>query len=144
MNVVNYFVSLMGILCWLFKCEYWENCGGFLYVLLIVGLILLVMSIVGIVFGLFVLYWVVCDGGLYIDGEDVNINGLDLVLLICDISVKDLVDFGNGFDLILVFSLVWLFLVLVFVVFFYCLGVLYDDCCDCSILFWKLLLLLDI
>ena len=78
MNAVNHPVSPMGTLRWLLKREYWENRGGFLYAPLIAGLISLVMSTIGIAFGLFALHRAARDGGLHIDGEDVNINGLDL------------------------------------------------------------------
>lgn len=143
MNAVNHPVSPMGTLRWLLKREYWENRGGFLYAPLIAGLISLVMSTIGIAFGLFALHRAARDGGLHIDGEDVNINGLDLALLTRDISAKDLTDLGNGLDLTLVLSSAWPFLVLAFVVFFYCLGALYDDRRDRSILFWKSLPLSD-
>jgi len=143
MNAVNHPVSPMGTLRWLLKREYWENRGGFLYAPLIAGLISLVMSTIGIAFGLFALHRAARDGGLHIDGEDVNINGLDLALLTRDISAKDLADLGNGLDLTLVLSSAWPFLVLAFVVFFYCLGALYDDRRDRSILFWKSLPLSD-
>ncbi len=91
------------------------------------------MSTIGIAFGLFALHRAARDSA--IDGEDVNINGLDLALLTRDISAKDLADLGNGLDLTLVLSSAWPFLVLAFVVFFYCLGALYDDRRDRSILF---------
>ena len=143
MNAVNHPVSPMGTLRWLLKREYWENRGGFLYAPLIAGLISLVMSTIGIAFGLFALHRAARDGNLHVDGENVNINGLDLALLTRDISAKDLADLGNGLDLTLVLSSAWPFLVLAFVVFFYCLGALYDDRRDRSILFWKSLPLSD-
>jgi ABC-2 type transport system permease protein len=143
MNAVNHPVSPMGTLRWLLKREYWENRGGFLYAPLIAGLISLVMSTVGIAFGLFALNRAARNGALHVDGESVNINGLDLALLTRDISAKDLADLGNGLDLTLVLSSAWPFLVLAFVVFFYCLGALYDDRRDRSILFWKSLPLSD-
>jgi len=117
MTAVNHPVSPMGTLRWLLKREYWENRGGFLYAPLIAGLISLVMSTVGIAFGLFALNRAARNGALHVDGESVNINGLDLALLTRDISAKDLADLGNGLDLTLVLSSAWPFLVLAFVVF---------------------------
>ncbi|AWH53926.1 hypothetical protein C1924_12430 [Stenotrophomonas sp. ESTM1D_MKCIP4_1] len=143
MNAVNHPVSPAGTLRWLLKREYWENRGGFLYAPVIAGLVSLLMSAIGIGFGLFALHRAARDGGLHIDGENVNINGLDLALLTRDISAKDMADLGNGLDLTLVLSSTWPFLVLAFVVFFYCLGALYDDRRDRSILFWKSLPLSD-
>ncbi|MBK0053915.1 MULTISPECIES: hypothetical protein [unclassified Stenotrophomonas] len=143
MNAVNHPVSPAGTLRWLLKREYWENRGGFLYAPLIAGIVSLLMSAVGIGLGLFALHRAARDGGLHVDGEDVNINGLDLALLTQKISAKDMADLGNGLDLTLLLSSTWPFLVLAFVVFFYCLGALYDDRRDRSILFWKSLPLSD-
>ncbi|MBK0013829.1 hypothetical protein [Stenotrophomonas sp. S41] len=143
MNAVNHPVSPAGTLRWLLKREYWENRGGFLYAPLIAGIVSLLMSAVGIGLGLFALHRAARDGGLHIDGENVNINGLDLALLTQKISAKDMADLGNGLDLTLLLSSAWPFLVLAFVVFFYCLGALYDDRRDRSILFWKSLPLSD-
>lgn len=143
MNAVNHPVSPAGTLRWLLKREYWENRGGFLYAPVIAGVVSLLMSGVGIAFGLFALHRAARDGGLHIDGEDVNINGLDLGLLTRDISAHDMADLGKGLDLTLMLSSTWPFVVLAFVVFFYCLGALYDDRRDRSILFWKSLPLSD-
>ncbi len=143
MNAVNHPVSPAGTLRWLLKREYWENRGGFLYAPLIAGIVSLLMSAVGIGLGLFFLHRAARDGGLHVDGENVNINGLDLALLTQKISAKDMADLGNGLDLTLLLSSTWPFLVLAFVVFFYCLGALYDDRRDRSILFWKSLPLSD-
>jgi len=143
MNAVNHPVSPAGTLRWLLKREYWENRGGFLYAPVIAGVVSLLMSSIGIGLGLFALHRAARDGGLHIDGEDVNINGLDLGLLTRQISAKDMADLGNGLDLTLILSSTWPFLVLAFVVFFYCLGALYDDRRDRSILFWKSLPLSD-
>ncbi|MEG0193514.1 MAG: hypothetical protein RR831_07960 [Stenotrophomonas sp.] len=143
MNAVNHPVSPAGTLRWLLKREYWENRGGFLYAPVIAGIVSLLMSGIGIGLGLFALHRAARDGGLHIDGEDVNINGLDLGLLTRQISAKDMADLGNGLDLTLILSSTWPFLVLAFVVFFYCLGALYDDRRDRSILFWKSLPLSD-
>lgn len=143
MNAVNHPVSPAGTLRWLLKREYWENRGGFFYAPLIAGIVSLLMSAVGIGLGLFALHRAARDGGLHVDGENVNINGLDLALLTQKISAKDMADLGNGLDLTLLLSSTWPFLVLAFVVFFYCLGALYDDRRDRSILFWKSLPLSD-
>jgi len=143
MNAVNHPVSPAGTLRWLLKREYWENRGGFFYAPLIAGIVSLLMSAVGIGLGLFALHRAARDGGLHVDGENVNINGLDLGLLTQKISAKDMADLGNGLDLTLVLRSSWPFVVLAFVVFFYCLGALYDDRRDRSILFWKSLPLSD-
>ena len=132
-----------GTLRWLLKREYWENRGGFLYAPLIAAGVSLLMSGVGILFGLFALKRVASHGNVRIDNQDVNINGLDLGLLTRSLDASDRADLANGMDLTLVLSSSWPFIVLAFVVFFYCLGALYDDRRDRSILFWKSLPLSD-
>lgn len=143
MNAVNHPVSPAGTLRWLLKREYWENRGGFLYAPLIAGAVSLFMSAVGIGLGVFALRRAAESGNLRVDNTDISVNGLDLALLTRDISAKDMADLGNALDLTLILSSTWPFLVLAFVVFFYCLGALYDDRRDRSILFWKSLPLSD-
>jgi len=132
-----------GTLRWLLKREYWENRGGFFYAPLIAAGVSLLMSGVGILFGLFALKRVASEGNVRIDNQDVNINGLDLGLLTRNLDAADRANLANGMDLTLVLSSSWPFIVLAFVVFFYCLGALYDDRRDRSILFWKSLPLSD-
>ncbi|MCX2921137.1 hypothetical protein ORK51_13210 [Stenotrophomonas rhizophila] len=143
MNTVNHPISKASAFKWLLKREYWENRGGFLYAPVIAGGISLVMSLLGIVFGLVAMHRAVKSGGIHIDNESVNINGLDLSLLTSKLDAKDLHDLANGLDLTLILSSGWPLIVLAFVVFFYCLGALYDDRRDRSILFWKSLPLSD-
>jgi ABC-2 type transport system permease protein len=125
------------------KREYWENRGGFLYAPLIAGAISLVMSLVGILFGLLAMHRAAKSGNFVIDDENVNVNGLDLALLTQKLDAEALHNLANGLDLTLILSSLWPFIVLAFVVFFYCLGALYDDRRDRSILFWKSLPLSD-
>ncbi len=141
MNAVNHPVSKTGTLRWLLKREYWENRGGFLYAPFIAGAVSLVMSTLGIVLGLFALRRAAADGNLNVDG--INVNGLDLALLTGKLDAADRVQLGQAMDLTVTLSSTWPFIVLGFVVFFYCLGALYDDRRDRSILFWKSLPLSD-
>ena len=143
MNAASTPARTAGTLRWLLKREYWENRGGFFYAPLIAAGVSLVMSGIGILFGLFALKRVAREGSMRIDDQDVNINGLDLGLLTRNLDASDRADLANGMDLTLVLSSSWPFLVLAFVVFFYCLGALYDDRRDRSILFWKSLPLSD-
>src|SRR3546814_7709304 len=73
--------------------------------------------------------------GMTIDG--VSVNGLDIGELTSKMSAQDMVEFAQGIDLTLLLSSSWPFIVLAFVVFFYCLGALYDERKDRSVLFWK-------
>ncbi|WP_457319872.1 ABC-2 transporter permease [Stenotrophomonas sp. P5_B8] len=143
MNTVHHPISKASTFKWMLKREYWENRGGFLYAPLIAGAISLVMSLVGILFGLLAMNRAAKGGGIVIDNENVNINGLDLGLLTQKLDAEDLHNLANGLDLTLILSSLWPFIVLAFVVFFYCLGALYDDRRDRSILFWKSLPLSD-
>ncbi|GAB3053320.1 hypothetical protein [Stenotrophomonas tumulicola] len=143
MNAVNHPISKAGTLRWLLKREYWENRGGFLYAPFIAGIVSLLMSTIGILFGLWAMRRAAAQGELHINNSDINVNGLDLNLLTSQLDAKDMADLANGLDLTLVLSSLWPFIVLAFVVFFYCLGALYDDRRDRSILFWKSLPLSD-
>ena len=143
MNTVHHPISKASTFKWMLKREYWENRGGFLYAPLIAGAISLVMSLVGILFGLLAMRRAAKSGGIVIDNENVNVNGLDLGLLTQKLDAEALHNLANGLDLTLVLSSLWPFIVLAFVVFFYCLGALYDDRRDRSILFWKSLPLSD-
>jgi len=141
MNAVNHPVSKTSTLRWLLKREYWENRGGFLYAPFIAGAVSLVMSTLGIVLGLFALRRAAEGGNLHVDG--INVNGLDLALLTGNLGDADRLQLGQAMDLTVTLSSTWPFIVLGFVVFFYCLGALYDDRRDRSILFWKSLPLSD-
>lgn len=143
MNTVHHPISKASTFKWMLKREYWENRGGFLYAPLIAGAISLVMSLVGILFGLLAMHRAAKSGNFVIDDENVNVNGLDLALLTQKLDAEALHNLANGLDLTLILSSLWPFIVLAFVVFFYCLGALYDDRRDRSILFWKSLPLSD-
>src|SRR3546814_552448 len=52
-------------------------------------------------------------------------------------SAQGMAEFAQGIDLTLLLSSSWPFIVLAFVLFFYCLGALYDERKDRSVLFWK-------
>src|SRR3546814_10726441 len=76
----------------------------------------------------------VCSSDL-IDG--VSVNGLDIGELTSRMDARDMAEFAQGIDLTLLLSSTWPFIVLALGVFFYCLGALYDECKDRSVLFWK-------
>ena len=112
---------------WLVKREFWEHRGGFFWAPIITGGIFLLLNIMGIItaevlgarnginFG--------ASGGLrkVIEGMDAG----------------DLSQVGLALDIAMYSAMGLLVVVLGFVVFFYCLGALYDDRRDRSILFWK-------
>ena len=126
----------------LLKREFWEHKGGFFWAPLVAGGISLLLTVLGIIFGEITARRAMADGKLQIDGE-VMINGLDLGALTGKLGPDEMANLGKGIDLSLLVSSSWPFLVLGFVVFFYCLGALYDDRKDRSVLFWKSLPISD-
>ena len=126
----------------LLKREFWEHKGGFFWAPLVAGGISLLLTILGIIFGEITARRAMARGELQIDGE-VVINGLDLGALTGKLDPEDMAHLGKGIDLSLFVASAWPFIVLGFVVFFYCLGALYDDRKDRSVLFWKSLPISD-
>lgn len=122
---------------WLLKREYWENRGGFFWAPVIASGVSLLLTALALVAGLVGLSRAAKTGDLHVDGMKVNVNGLDLSLLTQKLSTADTSKLAEGINFTLWLSSVWPFLVLAFVVFFYCLGALYDDRRDRSLLFWK-------
>jgi len=127
----------------LLKREFWENKGGFFWAPLWAGAISLLLTLMAIVVGEVVARRAMADGQINID-NNVRINGLDLGALTGRMSAEDLRQLGQGIDLSLLMSSTWPFIVLAFVVFFYCLGSLYDERKDRSVLFWKSLPVSDL
>jgi ABC-2 type transport system permease protein len=84
------------------------------------------------------------DGKLMIDnGQGITINGLDLGALTSKLSAEDMRQLAGAIDVSLLMASAWPLIVLTFVVFFYCLGALYDERKDRSVLFWQSLPLSD-
>lgn len=143
MNALTHPVSPLGTLRWLIKREYWENRGGFFLAPVIAGLVSLLMTGIGLVLSLFALRRAAESGNLHVANEKISVNGLDLNLLVGNLDAAGRTDLANGIDGVAIITSSWPFVVLAFVVFFYCLGALYDDRRDRSILFWKSLPLSD-
>ena len=130
---------------WLLRREFWENLGGFLWAPLVAGAVSLLLSAMGIAMAM------VAARGKFAgdteislhDGSRIQINGLDLDMLTSRLGHEELARLGDGLDLTLILASGWPFVVLAFVVFFYCLGALYDERKDRSVLFWKSLPLSD-
>lgn len=119
----------------LLRREYWEHRGGFLWAPLIAGGISLLLTMIFAVVASVMARRAMADGELQIDG--VTINGLDLGMITSRMSPVELQQLGEAFDASLLMASSWPFIVMAFVVFFYCLGALYDDRKDRSVLFWK-------
>jgi ABC-2 type transport system permease protein len=118
---------------WLVKREFWEHRGGFFWAPIITGGVFLLLNIMGIITA-------------EVLGARHGINfgasgGLHRVM--ADMDTGDLSKVGFALDLAMYSAMGLLTVVLGFVVFFYCLGALYDDRRDRSILFWKSLPISD-
>ena len=120
----------------LLKREFWEHKGGFFWAPIWAGGISLVLTLMALVFGEVAARRAVTAGKLQIDGN-ININGLDLGMLSSKMDAKNLQHLAGGMDLSMLSASMWPLFVLGFVVFFYCLGTLYDERKDRSVLFWK-------
>ena len=120
----------------LLKREFWEHKGGFFWAPIWAGSISLVLTLMALVVAEVAGRRAVASGKMQIDG-DININGLDLSALTSKMDAGDLQKLAGGIDISAVMSSAWPMVVLAFVVFFYCLGSLYDERKDRSVLFWK-------
>jgi ABC-2 type transport system permease protein len=126
----------------LLKREFWEHKGGFFWAPLVAGGISLLLTMMAVIVAEVVARRAMADGELNID-DDVRINGLDLGALTGKLGPDEMQHLGQGVDLSLLMGSSWPLIVLGFVVFFYCLGALYDERKDRSVLFWKSLPLSD-
>lgn len=137
MNAAPRTISPLARFGWLLRREYWENRGGFLWAPLLAGAVSLLLTaltlVAALVFGR-------NAQGQFNPGDGnaaISINGLDLGQLTGKLDPEQVAELGQGLNVALTISSIWPLLVLAFVVFFYCLGALYDDRRDRSILFWK-------
>ena len=125
----------------LLRREFWEHKGGFLWAPLVAGGIFVLLSLMG--FGVGEMAARRATGNFDVDGRQVRINGIDLNAITSQMEPDQIRHLGQGVDLSLLMASAWPLIALAFVVFFYCLGALYDDRKDRSVLFWKSLPLSD-
>jgi ABC-2 type transport system permease protein len=127
----------------LLRREFWEHKGGFFWAPLVAGGISLLLTVMAIIVGEVAARRAIGDDGqVTIDG-DVVVNGLDLGAMTSRMDAEAMRNLAGGLDLSMLLASSWPFIVLAFVVFFYCLGALYDERKDRSVLFWKSLPLSD-
>ncbi|GAB1407595.1 ABC transporter permease [Thermomonas brevis] len=112
---------------WLLRREFWEHKGGFLWAPVWAGGISLLLTLMALIFGEVAARR---SGGI-------SINGLDLRQLTDNMSPAEMARFSDAATMSLASAALWPLIVLGFVVFFYCLGTLYDERKDRSVLFWK-------
>lgn len=118
---------------WLVKREFWEHRGGFFWAPVITGGVFLLLNVMGII-----------TAEVLGASHGISIGaGGGLHNVISEMDAGDLSKVGLALDLAMYSAMGLLIVVLGFVVFFYCLGALYDDRRDRSILFWKSLPISD-
>ncbi|MGN6513786.1 MAG: hypothetical protein ACTHKZ_09500 [Lysobacteraceae bacterium] len=120
----------------LLRREFWEHKGGFLWGPIVAGAISLGLMVMALLLGEVMMRKAIARGDLQINGH-MLVNGLDIGALTSQMSAEDARQLAGGIDLSLLVSSSWPLIVLAFVVFFYCLGALYDERKDRSVLFWK-------
>jgi len=118
----------------LLRREVWEHRGSFVWAPLIVGGSLVVLMLLGVALAEFDIN----NEPARLDS--VAVNGVTLGVLLDPASYADadlLQGMRAGTNQSLLIATVPVFITLAFTVFFYCLGALYDDRRDRSVLFWK-------
>ena len=122
----------------LLRREYWENRGGFFWAPVVAGAVSLLLTAVLLVIAIVGMRNADNEAEFHLDdGSTMSINGLDLGVLAAQLSDEDKAQIATGIDVTMMLSSVWPYIVMVFVMFFYCLGALYDERKDRSVLFWK-------
>ncbi|WP_199100224.1 hypothetical protein [Dyella sp. ASV21] len=111
---------------WLLKREFWEHRGGFLWAPVITGGVFLVLNIMAII-----------TAEVLGARHGWQVGGDNLQMMIAKAGEGDLKQIGAGLDIAMISSMGLIGIVMGIVVLFYCLGALYDDRRDRSILFWK-------
>jgi ABC-2 type transport system permease protein len=121
----------------LLRREFWEHKGGFFWAPAVAGGIFVLLSLMGIIVGLVAARKIPDGATINTDSGSFQVNGMNLAMLTDNVSAEDLREIGNAIDVSLFMAASWPLIVLAFVVFFYCLGSLYDERKDRSVLFWK-------
>lgn len=112
---------------WLVKREFWEHRGGFLWAPVITGGIFLLLNIMAIVAA----EVLGARHGIHFGASSEMQN------VIARMDAGDMSQVGTALDMALYSPMALITVVLGLVVFFYCLGAIYDERRDRSILFWK-------
>jgi ABC-2 type transport system permease protein len=107
----------------LLRREFWENKGGFFWAPVITGIIASVFAVIGLIIATIFIQKAKNDGDFHDHFKIDDVDGLQAFGI-----------FGDG---ILANGMALSMLVMIFVVFFYALGSLYDERRDRSVLFWK-------
>lgn len=111
---------------WLLKREFWEHRGGFLWAPVVTGSVFLVLNLMAII-----------TAEVLGAKHGIEIGGNDVRMMLQHADRGDLVQIGSALDMAMISSMSLIGIVMGIVVLFYCLGALYDDRRDRSVLFWK-------
>ena len=116
----------MNTMKWLVKREFWEHKGGFFWAPLVVGSIITLGTLASAV------------AGLAVKGQHgMNINGQQVTNLSGVIKPEQQAEIINAVSQGYIAASAPLFMVMAVVIFFFCLGTLFDERKDRSVLFWK-------
>jgi ABC-2 type transport system permease protein len=111
---------------WLLKREFWEHKGGFFWAPAVVGAIMTLVLAISMVVGI---------GAGHKHGF--SINGERVTNITNAVSAEDKAKIVDAISQGYMGTSAPLFMVMAFVVFFFCLGSLFDERKDRSVLFWK-------
>jgi ABC-2 type transport system permease protein len=125
----------MNTMKWLLKREYWEHKGGFFWAPVVVATLIAVLSIGSMLYGV----TAGNQNGFRIGGD----HNMSLNAALASITDADKAEFAAGLAVGYPAFAMPILMTLGFVVFFYCLGNLFDERKDRSILFWKSLPISD-
>ena len=117
---------------WLLKREFWEHKGGFFWTPAVVGALMTIFLAISMTIGITVKN----HHGMQINGEQVTNLGK---IVSAEEKAQIVTAISQGY----VGTSAPLWFVMAFVVFFFCLGCLFDERKDRSVLFWKSLPLSD-
>jgi ABC-2 type transport system permease protein len=116
----------MNTMKWLLRREFWEHKGGFFWTPLVVGSIITIGTLVS------------AGTGLALKSQHgMNINGQQVTNLSGVIKPEQHEQIINAVSQGYIAASAPLFMVMAFVIFFFCLGTLFDERKDRSVLFWK-------
>jgi ABC-2 type transport system permease protein len=126
MNAATTKQSPLHTMKWLLRREFWEHKGGVFWAPIFTGAVYLGLMIMALVVG-----------EMSVNRAHIKINNLNLGELTSKITpeIQGHIHAGTELSLYMIAGLISV--VLFFVLFFYCLGALYDDRRDRSVLFWK-------
>ncbi|WP_430389592.1 hypothetical protein [Dyella sp. 20L07] len=111
---------------WLVKREFWEHRGGFFWAPVITGAVFLVLNLMAII-----------TAEVLGSRHGLMIGGNNFEMMVRHADAGDMSQIGAALDVAMISSMGLIGIVMGITVLFYCLGTLYDDRRDRSILFWK-------